>query len=86
MLKLLIPSLPHRQPSPSFFGVLSHLFLTHLCFDEDMGEGKVEKRKERDKGKRERGERLGDIIAGSKSKHTLINRVVANFPLIHFGK
>ena len=33
-------SLPHRQPSPSFFGVLGHLFLTRLCFDEDMGEGK----------------------------------------------
>lgn len=47
-------SLPHRQPSPSFFGVLGHLFLTRLCFDEDMGEGKVRKEgiKEKEKGRK----------------------------------
>ena len=54
MLKLLIPSFPHPQPSSSFLGVLGHLFLTCLCFGEEMGEGKVRKEeikeKEREKG------------------------------------
>ena len=40
-LALGTPSLaPHPQPSPSFLGVLGHLFLTCLCFGEEMGEGR----------------------------------------------
>ena len=75
MLKLLIPSFPLPQPSPSFLGVLDHLFLTCLCFGEEMGEVKV--RKEEIKRK---GERLGWHMPNCK--HAYTQSGYRKFPLI----
>lgn len=80
-LKLLIPSFPrtpHPQPSWSFLGVLGHLFLTCLCFNEEMGEGKVRK----EEIKEEERERVGWYMPNCKYAHTHKQCGYRKFPLI----